>query len=44
VIYPGKKDSGNFVLDFFNDPQDILEALQPYYHMAELADVTGIST
>jgi len=38
--YPGKKDSGTFVLDFFNDPQDILEAFQPYYQTAELADVS----
>ena len=29
-----------FVLDFFNDPQDILESFQPYYQTAELADVS----
>lgn len=29
-----------FVLDFFNDPQDILEAFLPYYTKAELADVS----
>jgi len=36
-IYPGKFDSGTFILDFFNDPKDILEAFQPYYQTAELA-------
>ncbi|EGK11764.1 type I restriction endonuclease subunit R [Psychrobacter sanguinis] len=39
-IYPGKKETGTFVLDFFNDPEDILAAFQPYYETAELADVT----
>ena len=39
-IYPGKADSGTFILDFFNDPKDILEAFQPYYQTAELADVS----
>jgi type I restriction enzyme R subunit len=38
--YPGKADSGTFVLDFFNEPQDILESFQPYYQPAELADVS----
>jgi type I restriction enzyme R subunit len=38
--YLGKADSGTFVLDFFNDPQNILEAFQPYYQTAELADVS----
>lgn len=38
--YPGKADSGTFVLDFFNDPEDILESFQPYYQTAELADVS----
>ncbi|MCD6584682.1 MAG: type I restriction endonuclease subunit R [Desulfobacteraceae bacterium] len=38
--YPGKADSGTFVLDFFNDPKDILESFQPYYQTAELADVS----
>jgi type I restriction enzyme R subunit len=38
--YPGKADSGTFVLDFFNDPQEILDAFQPYYQTAELADVS----
>ena len=35
--FPGKE---TFVLDFFNDPQDILEAFLPYYTSAELADVS----
>lgn len=38
--YPGKKERGTFVLDFFNAPDDILEAFQPYYQTAELADVS----
>ncbi|MBP8547705.1 type I restriction endonuclease subunit R [Vibrio paracholerae] len=39
-IYPGKAESGTFVLDFYNDPQDILDAFQPYYQVAELEDVS----
>lgn len=39
--YPGKAESGTFVLDFFNDPQDILDAFQPYYQTAEMADVSN---
>lgn len=38
--YPGKKELGTFVLDFFNEPDEILEAFQPYYQTAELADVS----
>ena len=38
--YKGKAESGTFVLDFFNDPQDILEAFQPYYETATLMDVS----
>ena len=38
--YPGKADTGTFVLDFFNEPEDILAAFQPYYQTAELADVS----
>lgn len=38
--YPGKEATGTFVLDFFNDPEDILTAFQPYYQTAELADVS----
>ena len=40
-VYPGKQECGTFVLDFFNDPQDILAAFQPYYQTAELADVSN---
>ncbi|NNB42112.1 type I restriction endonuclease subunit R [Pseudomonas chlororaphis] len=29
-----------FILDFFNEPQDILDAFLPYYTRAELTDVT----
>lgn len=36
-IFPGKK---TFILDFFNDPEDILAAFLPYYNRAELADVS----
>lgn len=38
--YPGKAESGTFVLDFCNDPDDILNAFQPYYQTAELTDVS----
>ena len=38
--YPGKAESGTFVLDFVNEPDEILGAFQPYYQTAELADVT----
>ena len=38
--YKGKAESGTFVLDFFNDPEDILEAFQPYYETAHLVDVS----
>ena len=36
-IFPGKE---TFILDFFNEPEDILEAFAPYYCKAELADVS----
>jgi len=36
--YPGKV--ATFVLDFFNKPEDILAAFQPYYQTAELDDVS----
>jgi len=39
--YPGKAETGTFVLDFFNEPQDILAAFQPYFQTAELADVSN---
>jgi len=38
--YPGKAESGTFVLDFFNNPQDILDSFLPYFQTAELADVS----
>ncbi|GAA6152848.1 type I restriction endonuclease subunit R [Pseudoteredinibacter isoporae] len=39
-IFPGKAECGTYVLDFFNDPEDILDAFLPYYQTAELADVS----
>ncbi|RLA53801.1 MAG: type I restriction endonuclease subunit R, partial [Gammaproteobacteria bacterium] len=39
-IYPTKKETGTFILDFFNDPEEILESFQPYYQTAELTDVS----
>ncbi|MDH5257023.1 MAG: type I restriction endonuclease subunit R, partial [Gammaproteobacteria bacterium] len=39
--YPTKEVTGTFVLDFFNEPQDILESFQPYYQTAELDDVSN---
>ena len=38
--YAGKAESGTFVLDFFNDPDDILAAFKPYYKNATLEDVS----
>ncbi len=38
--YPGKAETGTFILDFFNDPEDILAAFQPYYQTAVLEDVS----
>ncbi|MGJ8641768.1 MAG: type I restriction endonuclease subunit R [Luteolibacter sp.] len=38
--YPGKSETGTFVLDFFNEPEDILNSFQPYYQTAELLDVS----
>jgi type I restriction enzyme R subunit len=38
--YPGKAETGTFILDFFNEPDDILSAFQPYYQTAELDDVS----
>jgi type I restriction enzyme R subunit len=35
--YPGKT---TFVLDFFNAAEDVLEAFEPYYETATLADVS----
>lgn len=39
-IFPGKAESGTYVLDFFNEPEEILNAFQPYFQTAELDDVT----
>ena len=39
-IYLGKAESGTFILDFFNKPEDIQAAFQPYYQTAELLNVT----
>jgi type I restriction enzyme R subunit len=36
--HPGKDQT--YVVDFVNDPQDILESFKPYYETAELAGVT----
>jgi len=36
-LFPGKQ---TFILDFYNDAQDILDAFAPYYQKAELADVS----
>ena len=38
--YPGKAETGTFILDFFNEPEDILESFKPYYQTAELDDVS----
>jgi type I restriction enzyme R subunit len=40
-IYPGKAESGTFILDFFNEPAEIVDSFQPYYQTAELANVTN---
>lgn len=42
--YPGKAESGTFILDFFNEPDEILAAFQPYYQTASLDDVTDPDT
>lgn len=39
-IYPGKAESGTFILDFYDQPDEILAAFQPYYQTAELMDVS----
>jgi type I restriction enzyme R subunit len=36
--YPGKEQT--FVVDFVNDPAEILESFKPYYETAELSGVT----
>jgi type I restriction enzyme R subunit len=40
-IYPGKAETGTFIFDFFNEPEEILAAFQPYYQTAELEDVSN---
>lgn len=40
-VYPAKKESGTFILDFFNEPSEILEAFQKYYKTATLTDVSN---
>ena len=40
-VYPGKEISGTYVLDFFNEPDDVLSAFQEYYQTAELVDVSN---
>ena len=39
-IFPGKAETGTFIVDFFNEPDEILASFQPYYQTAELADVS----
>ncbi|WP_375699069.1 type I restriction endonuclease subunit R [Pseudophaeobacter sp. TrK17] len=39
--YPGKDVTGTYVLDFFNEPDDVLAAFQEYYQTAELVDVSN---
>ncbi len=39
--YPGKDKT--FVLDFYNEPEDIKEAFEPYYKSAQLSAVTDPS-
>ncbi|MCC4289622.1 type I restriction endonuclease subunit R [Vreelandella aquamarina] len=36
-LFPGKQ---TFILDFYNDEQEILDAFAPYYRKAELSDVS----
>jgi len=38
--FPSKAETGTYVLDFFNEPEDILTSFQPYFQTAELADVS----
>ena len=38
-IYAGKEQT--FILDFFNETEDIKEAFEPYYNTTELEDVTN---
>lgn len=36
--YPGKAECGTFILDFYNEPDEIREAFQPYYQTTEMMD------
>jgi len=38
--YPGKAESGTFILDFVNDPQEVLESFLKYHKTAALSDVS----
>jgi type I restriction enzyme R subunit len=38
--FPGKAETGTFVLDFFNEPEEIVAAFQPYFKTAALEDVS----
>jgi type I restriction enzyme R subunit len=39
-MFPTKAQTGTFVLDFFNDSEEILAAFQDYFQTAELDDVS----
>ncbi len=39
-VYPGKAISGTYVLDFFNEPDEVLEAFQPFFQTAALSEVS----
>jgi type I restriction enzyme R subunit len=38
--FPGKEESGTFILDFVNDPQEVLASFLPYHKTAALSDVS----
>ena len=38
--YPGKEETGTFVLDFVNEPAEVLESFLKYHRTATLADVS----
>jgi type I restriction enzyme R subunit len=38
--YPGKAETGTFILDFVNDPQEVLESFLKYHKTAALSDVS----
>jgi len=39
-MFPSKAETGTFILDFFNEPEEILESFLPYYKTATLEDVS----